>query len=69
MHFLAPTVYGLHTFYAFFIRTQFLKKIGALAPTTTPTPAPRVRPCLHYDLIFGAAVTQWNPMGAEQIIS
>ena len=62
MHFLIPPLFtDLHTFYAFFIRTQFLK--NGRAP-----PHLWVRPCLHYDLIFIAAVTQWNRMGAAQIM-
>ena len=55
----------LHTFYAFFIRTQFVKKkMGVhLFPHVL------VRTCLHYELIFIAAITQLNLMGAEQIVS
>ena len=50
-----PLFTDLHTFYAL---------IGCAPPHPL-----WVRPCLHYDLIFIAAVTQWNPMGTEQIIS
>ena len=50
----------------FFIRTQF--KTNSVCPSSPPPATPLwIRPCLHYDLI--AAVTQWNPTGAEQIIS
>ena len=51
----------LHTFYAFFIRTQF-KQTGWDPPPHPSGSGPA------YDLIFIVAVTQWHLMGAEQIV-
>ena len=62
IHFLTPTAaYRLaYNIYAFFIMTWFKKIFGV--PPSGSGPA-------YIDLIFIVAVTQWNPMGAAQIIS